>query len=63
MNIDVGHGGKDWLGAIGINKIQEKDVVNSEYCFGYFELKKNNLNASDIYLTRYSGHNLFSLSE
>jgi len=50
--IDVGHGGKD-SGAIGINGIQEKDVVLS---IANEILKLNNDldEPLDIYLTRYS---------
>ena len=49
--IDVGHGGKD-SGAIGINSIQEKDVVLS---IANEILKLNNDldEPLDIYLTRY----------
>tara|TARA_Y100000815_G_scaffold186586_1_gene170284 strand:+ start:1359 stop:2000 length:642 start_codon:yes stop_codon:yes gene_type:complete len=58
--IDVGHGGKD-AGAIGINGIQEKDVVLS---IANEILRLNNdLNRPlDIYLTRYSD-TLISLSD
>ena len=58
--IDVGHGGKD-TGAIGINKIQEKDVVLS---IANAMLKLNNAleKPLDIYLTRYSD-TLISLSD
>ncbi len=58
--IDVGHGGKD-AGAIGINGIQEKDVVLS---IANAILKLNNelKKPLDIYLTRYSD-TLISLSE
>ncbi|MCK0157989.1 N-acetylmuramoyl-L-alanine amidase [Cellulophaga sp. F20128] len=57
--IDVGHGGKD-SGAIGINGIQEKDVVLS---IANEILKLNNdLNKPlDIYMTRYKD-TLISLS-
>ena len=57
--IDVGHGGKD-SGAIGINKIQEKDVVLN---IAKAILKLNNEleKPLDIYLTRYSD-TLISLS-
>ena len=58
--IDVGHGGKD-AGAIGINGIQEKDVVLSianEILRLNNELEK----PLDIYLTRYSD-TLISLSQ
>jgi len=58
--IDVGHGGKD-SGAIGINNIQEKDIVLD---IANAILKLNNeLNKPlDIYLTRYSD-TLISLSD
>ncbi|OUR98407.1 N-acetylmuramoyl-L-alanine amidase [Flavobacteriales bacterium 33_180_T64] len=58
--IDVGHGGKD-SGAIGINGIQEKDVVMD---IANLILKLNNdLDRQlDIYLTRYSD-TLISLSD
>ncbi len=58
--IDVGHGGKD-SGAIGINGIQEKDVVLS---IANEILKLNNdLNKPlDIYMTRYKD-TLISLSD
>jgi len=58
--IDVGHGGKD-TGAIGINRIQEKDVVMD---IANAILKLNNqLNKPlDIYLTRYND-TLISLSD
>jgi len=58
--IDVGHGGKD-SGAIGVNDIQEKDVVMS---IANAILKLNNEleNPLDIYLTRYSD-TLISLSD
>jgi len=58
--IDVGHGGKD-SGAIGINGIQEKDVVLS---IANEILKLNNdlKKPLDIYLTRYSD-TLISLSD
>lgn len=58
--IDVGHGGKD-AGAIGINGIQEKDVVMS---VANVILKLNNEMEKplDIYLTRYSD-TLISLSD
>lgn len=57
--IDVGHGGKD-VGAIGINGIQEKDVVLN---IANIILKLNNEldKPLDIYLTRY-GDLLISLS-
>lgn len=58
--IDVGHGGKD-SGAIGINGIQEKDVVLN---IANAILKLNNEldKPLDIYLTRYSD-TLISLSD
>lgn len=58
--IDVGHGGKD-SGAIGVNGIQEKDVVLS---IANEILKLNNdLNKPlDIYMTRYKD-TLISLSD
>lgn len=58
--IDVGHGGKD-TGAIGINKIQEKDAVLD---IANTILKMNNEldKPLDIYLTRYSD-TLISLSD
>ena len=58
--IDVGHGGND-TGAIGINKIQEKDVVLS---IANAILKLNNKldTPLDIYLTRYTD-TLISLSD
>jgi len=50
--IDVGHGGKD-SGAIGINGIQEKDVVLN--IANEILMLNNDLNQPlDIYLTRYS---------
>ena len=58
--IDVGHGGKD-SGAIGINKIQEKDIVLN---IANAILKLNNKfnKPLDIYLTRYND-TLISLSD
>ncbi|WP_282165077.1 N-acetylmuramoyl-L-alanine amidase family protein [Cellulophaga baltica] len=58
--IDVGHGGKD-SGAIGVNGIQEKDIVMN---IANAILKLNNrLNKPlDIYLTRYND-TLISLSD
>ncbi len=58
--IDVGHGGKD-AGAIGVNGIQEKDVVLD---IANAILKLNNVleEPLDIYLTRYSD-TLISLSD
>ncbi|MUU78658.1 N-acetylmuramoyl-L-alanine amidase family protein [Winogradskyella endarachnes] len=58
--IDVGHGGKD-AGAIGVNGIQEKDVV---FNIANAILKLNNESNKplDIYLTRYTD-TLISLSD
>ena len=58
--IDVGHGGKD-SGAIGANKIQEKDIVLN---IANAILKLNNKfnKPLDIYLTRYND-TLISLSD
>ncbi|WP_240793901.1 N-acetylmuramoyl-L-alanine amidase family protein [Antarcticibacterium arcticum] len=59
--VDVGHGGKD-PGAIGINGIQEKDVV---LAIGKEMIRLNKLifgDEYDIYLTRYDD-SFFSLSE
>lgn len=50
--IDVGHGGKD-SGAIGINGIQEKDVVLN-IANAILKLNKELDKPLDIYLTRYS---------
>lgn len=58
--IDVGHGGKD-AGAIGINKIQEKDVV-LDIANTILELNNDLDKPLDIYLTRYSD-TLISLSD
>jgi len=58
--IDVGHGGKD-AGAIGINGIQEKDVVMS-IANEILRLNNNLEKPLDIYLTRYSD-TLISLSD
>jgi len=58
--IDVGHGGKD-SGAIGINKIQEKDVV-LDIALDILSLNKQSKTPLDIYLTRYSD-TLISLSD
>ncbi|SRX53879.1 N-acetylmuramoyl-L-alanine amidase [Aequorivita sp. CIP111184] len=58
--IDVGHGGKD-SGAIGINKIQEKDVV-LDIALEIFSLNKQSETPLDIYLTRYSD-TLISLTD
>ena len=57
--IDVGHGGKD-TGAIGINGIQEKDVVMS-IANEILRLNNDLEKPLDIYLTRYSD-TLISLS-
>jgi len=56
--IDVGHGGKD-PGAIGVNGIQEKDVV-LDIALELLSLNENSEKPMDIYLTRYSD-TLFSL--
>ncbi|WP_366143739.1 N-acetylmuramoyl-L-alanine amidase [Algibacter sp.] len=58
--IDVGHGGKD-AGAIGINKIQEKDVV-LDIANAILKLNNELDKPLDIYLTRYSD-TLISLSD
>ena len=58
--IDVGHGGKD-SGAIGINGIQEKDVVLS-IANEVLRLNKELGKPLDIYLTRYKDTSI-SLSE
>ena len=58
--IDVGHGGKD-AGAIGINGIQEKDVVLS-VANAILRLNSDLEKPLDIYLTRYSD-TLISLSD
>ncbi len=58
--IDVGHGGKD-SGAIGINGIQEKDVVLN-IALEILSLNENSETPMDIYLTRYSD-TLISLSD
>lgn len=59
--IDPGHGGKD-TGAIGINYIQEKDVVLS-IAKEILELNRTILNDKfDIYLTRY-GDTFISLTD
>lgn len=50
--IDVGHGGKD-AGAIGINGIQEKDVV-LDVALGILRLNEKLENPLNIYLTRYT---------
>lgn len=58
--IDVGHGGKD-SGAIGINGIQEKDVVMS-IANAILRLNNDLEKPLDIYLTRYKD-TLISLSD
>jgi len=58
--IDVGHGGKD-AGAIGINGIQEKDVVMS-IANEILRLNNDLYKPLDIYLTRYKD-TLISLSD
>ena len=58
--IDVGHGGKD-AGAIGINGIQEKDVVMS-VANEILRLNNDLEKPLDIYLTRYRD-TLISLSD
>ncbi|MDX1283420.1 MAG: N-acetylmuramoyl-L-alanine amidase [Draconibacterium sp.] len=58
--IDVGHGGKD-TGAIGINKIQEKDIV-MDIANAMLKLNKELEKPLDIYLTRYKD-TLISLSD
>ncbi len=57
--IDVGHGGKD-SGAIGINGIQEKDIV-LDIALEILKLNGKSEIPLDIYLTRYSD-TLISLS-
>lgn len=59
--IDVGHGGSD-TGAIGVNGIQEKDVVLNiaNEILGFNKSLLNNL--FDVYLTRYKD-TLISLSD
>jgi len=58
--IDVGHGGKD-SGAIGVNGIQEKDVV-LDIANEILKLNNELDTLLDIYLTRYSD-TLISLSD
>ncbi|GGG46188.1 hypothetical protein GCM10011532_32630 [Christiangramia forsetii] len=58
--IDPGHGGKD-SGAIGINRIQEKDVVLN-IAKETLRLNENLDDPFDIYLTRYND-TLISLSD
>ncbi|KJD36440.1 N-acetylmuramoyl-L-alanine amidase [Tamlana sedimentorum] len=57
--IDVGHGGKD-AGAIGINGIQEKDVVLN-IANSILKLNKELDTPLDIYLTRYTDTLISSL--
>ena len=56
--IDIGHGGKD-SGAIGVNGIQEKDVVMN-IALEMLRIKEQSKMPFDIYLTRY-GNTLISL--
>ena len=58
--IDVGHGGKD-SGAIGINDIQEKDVV-MKIALEILRLNQESKKPLDIYMTRYRD-TLISLSD
>ena len=58
--IDVGHGGKD-SGAIGINGIQEKDIVMN-IANEILKLNRELDKPVDIYLTRYND-TLISLSD
>ncbi|TVZ26082.1 N-acetylmuramoyl-L-alanine amidase [Gillisia sp. Hel_I_86] len=58
--IDVGHGGID-SGAIGINGIQEKDVVMN-IALEILRINKQSKMPLDIYLSRY-GDTLISLSD
>ncbi|EIJ40905.1 MULTISPECIES: N-acetylmuramoyl-L-alanine amidase family protein [Flavobacteriaceae] len=58
--IDVGHGGKD-SGAVGINFVQEKDVVLN-IALEVLRLNKKSKTPLDIYLTRYND-TLISLSD
>jgi N-acetylmuramoyl-L-alanine amidase len=58
--IDVGHGGKD-AGAIGLNKIQEKDIV-MDIANAILKLNKELEKPLDVYLTRYKD-TLISLSD
>ncbi|MDO6811138.1 N-acetylmuramoyl-L-alanine amidase [Zobellia galactanivorans] len=58
--IDPGHGGKD-TGAIGMNGIQEKDLV-LKAAIGILKLNRDLEEPLDIYLTRYSD-TLISLSD
>jgi len=58
--IDIGHGGKD-AGAIGVNGIQEKNVV-MDIANAILKLNNELDKPLDIYLTRYSD-SLISLSD
>ncbi|WP_316928627.1 N-acetylmuramoyl-L-alanine amidase [Gillisia sp. JM1] len=58
--IDPGHGGKD-SGAVGINGIQEKNIV-LDIALDILSLNKQSKTPLDIYLTRYSD-TLISLSK
>jgi N-acetylmuramoyl-L-alanine amidase len=58
--IDVGHGGTD-TGAIGINGLEEKDVV-LDIALKILKLNEQAENPLEIYLTRY-GDTLISLSD
>ena len=58
--IDVGHGGKD-SGAIGVNGIQEKDVV-LDIALEILNINEHSEYPMDIYLTRYSD-TLISLTD
>ncbi|CAM4327390.1 N-acetylmuramoyl-L-alanine amidase family protein [Gillisia limnaea] len=58
--IDAGHGGKD-SGTIGINGIQEKDIV-LDIALEILKLNEKSEMPLDIYLTRYSD-TLISLSD
>lgn len=58
--IDVGHGGKD-SGAIGVNGVQEKDVV-LDIALEILNINEHSEYPMDIYLTRYSD-SLISLSD
>ena len=58
--IDVGHGGKD-SGAVGINSLQEKDVVLN-IALKILRLNKKSKTPLNIFLTRYND-TLISLSD
>lgn len=58
--IDVGHGGKD-SGAVGINGIQEKEIV-LEMALEILKVNERMKSPFDIYLTRYQD-TLISLSD